>query len=285
MSRLLIIASITIGLFALPAWAQNSGSNNDNLTVGAVHGGTPGSWVRAAIARHNELIDLRVNAARAGEEAGVRPTATGQTSGTSGTSSSLGDLSSLLSLASQYGDLGSLGSLIGSLTGSTTGSTTDSGSGTGNYTLADLIALGQAYGNQKTRNTQQTAASTSQGSSSSGTTQSSNQRVFGGAIARLPKPEERFQQATTQPSGSELGFGTRWANAMLQTLFTSLTLGFQSDAFIEALKDALRPLVLPSSNQGSGTGNGSGNGSSGNGGNGIEDLTPADGGNGGSSTL
>ena len=51
------------------------------------------------------------------------------------------------------------------------------------------------------------------------------------------------QTATTQPA--EDPFRVRWANAMLSTVFTSLTFAFQSSDFIGAIEDLLRPIIRP----------------------------------------
>ncbi len=67
---------------------------------------------------------------------------------------------------------------------------------------------------------------------------------------------------------------------MLGTFFSALSVGFQSSAFITMLEDALRPLVLPGT-ENADDGNTNNNGNS----QGIEGLDGSGGGNDGSSTL
>jgi len=117
-------------------------------------------------------------------------------------------------------------------------------------------------------------------------------RQWGGAIGRLPKPEQLFQQNTgTTGTGTtqELSFKERWANAMLQTFFTALTLGLQSSTVIDAIKDGLRPLMFPGDEQagtdGSDDSGGSGGKDTGGSGDGIEDLTPSGSSGGGGSSI
>jgi hypothetical protein len=256
-----------------------TGTPQENAGSGRVAARAPGTWVQAAIARHSKLMAERLTAARFGQSS----TASSQSSSSQTSTSSqsgLSGLAGLLSLASQAGSTGSLSGLSGllsGLTGATTGTTTGfpaPANGT-SYTLDDLIRLGQLFGG----GTQTTTTTTTGGNTTAkSTTRQVNQTAAGGAIGRLPKPEQRFQQSTTSTTTAETDFKTRWANAMLQTFFSALTLGLQSSQFIDLVKDALRPLVLPTTenNDGNGSGNGSGNG--------IEDLDN-DGGGGGSSTL
>ena len=270
----LAVASALLTVFA-SAQTQTSTSLADltpqeNVAGGAVSQRSPGTWVKVALARHAGLQALRLTGPRNGQP----NTTEAQARFGSGTSSSAatttGGLSGLLSLVSQLGSTGSLGnlsSLLGSLTsGQTTGSTTgDSTSTTGtNYTLADLIAMGQAAGaTQKTINASTTAQDSAvTGSKTAGVSQT---RTFGGAIGRLPKPAAVEQTSTTTgtTTTTQPSFGTRWLTAMTSTFFTAVTVGFQTPLFVNALKDALRPLFLPSSNadtNSDGTSSGSGNG-------------------------
>lgn len=255
-------------------------SPQDNARSGAVRERSPGTWVRSAITRHNELMGTRLNGPRFGErnteEAEAR---SGSGGGSSSSSGGFGSLADLLSLATQVssgaGGLSGLGSLMGSPTGGT-GTTTGTGTGGSTqipppsngteYTLADLIALGEKYGNQK-------SSDRAQSTNSSG-------YQFGGAIARLPKAEERFQSAET--TTDEPTFRVRWMNAMLQTFFSAMTLGLQTPQFIEVLKDGLGPILFPVIDESTnGDGDGSGDGDNGSGG-GIEDVDDDDDGGGGS---
>lgn len=54
-----------------------------------------------------------------------------------------------------------------------------------------------------------------------------------------------LQQQTTTTQPAQDPFRVRWANAMLSTVFTSLTFAFQSSDFIGAIEDLLRPIIRP----------------------------------------
>lgn len=274
MSRQFALALVLTAVVVYPVAAQTTSTTDatnlaantpaENASGGSVAARSPGTWVQAALGRHNGLQGIRLKGPRFGqpntEEGAIR--AAGGT-GTSGTSTT-GGLSSLLGLVSQLGGLGSLTGL--------TNTGTNTGTGETNYTLEDLIALGQAYENslQKSNN--------AAGKSSVNT-------QAGGAIARLPKPAQTAQSTTTTttttPATTESSFAVRWTNAMLGTFFSALSVGFQSSTFITMLEDALRPLVLP------GTENASDNNNNNNSGNseGIEGLDGSDGSNDGSSTI
>ena len=103
---------------------------------------------------------------------------------------------------------------------------------------------------------------------SSATAQTSSVQATSGAIARLPKAEDRFQEVTEERS-----FTARLMESWSQTFFSAITLGFQSSDFIDLLKDALRPLVVP---QETSDGTDSSTDSTPSSGDGIEDATPAD---------
>jgi hypothetical protein len=270
MLRAFTAVCVVAGLLTLPVAAQTQNSTDlssatpqENAAGGSVSLRSPGTWVRGAITRHTGLQGIRLTGPRFGqpntEEAQLR-----FGNNQSGTSSTTGGLSGLLDLLNQVGgigglsnlDLGNLTNLAGGLTGtggSTTGTTTTGGSTDGASALADLIALGQtAGGTAKTANNALPSLPASQTPVKTGSlTQTRNGRTYGGAIARLPKPEERFQTSTptttTQPS--EPSFGTRWLTAMTETFFSAVALGMQTPAFVNALADALRPLVLPQSDQ------------------------------------
>ena len=102
MSRLLLTVCIAV-LLAGFGWAQTTSTDTSdpmNLdgkspleNVGAYAGRAPSTWVRAALARHGELIDMRVN----GPAAGQQPTLPqGTSSSSSSSSSSMGSLGSLM---------------------------------------------------------------------------------------------------------------------------------------------------------------------------------------------
>ena len=239
-------------------WAQSATA----LTAAPENsGGTPGSWVQAAIARHKALIAVRVNAPRGGEAAGDRSNllasaganawlGSGGTNATSAGTATTGSttLDSLLSLLG--GSSSSLSSLAGLLgTSSTsTGSTTTTGSTATDPRLAALLALRDA---NKSTSTEKASTATQQSSVTASGSSSSTTRVGGAAVNRLPKVEQRLQSSTTDTT-TETPFAARWASAMLSTFFTAVTAGFQSTGFITFLKDGLRPLMYPTDSSDSG---------------------------------
>lgn len=304
MLRAFTAVCVVAGLLTLPVAGQtqtstdlSSATPQENAAGGSVSLRSPGTWVRGAITRHTGLQGIRLTGPRFGEpnteEAQLR-FGNNQTAASSATAS----LSGLLDLLNQAGGIAGLSNLdLGNLTNLTGGSTTTDGTTTGGSSdaasaLADLIALGQtAGGTAKTANNALPSLPASQTPVKTGSlTQTRNGRTYGGAIARLPKPEERFQDSTTttttQPSP---GFGTRWLTAMTETFFSAVALGMQTPTFVNALADALRPLVLPQSAQTAadtstdGTSNTGGDTSTdGTSSGGIENLSPPAG-NGGSS--
>lgn len=332
MTRIIATAALAALLLVLPAQAQTQNppeladlSPQENASGGRVRQRAPGNWVRAAIARHSGLITQRVNNPRFGVESEPEPEtgagAGNANAGSAGGTSGLGSLSSLLELANQFsGSLGSLGSLselsglgglgdlLGSLGGGGSPSTTTSGGTTNvsipppasgsNYTLEDLLALRDAAGsgaNESSAGRQSTLTAGVTVSKES-TAQTRNGRTFGGAIARLPKPEQRFQAVGDE----EPKFASRLLSSLLQTTFSALTLALQTTDFIELIKDGLRPLILPPTEEegadegaetggdGASSGNGGQTGSETGGGSdtggGIENLEPGEenGGDGGS---
>lgn len=316
MTRVLIIATATLALSGFVANGQSltqtstqtqttsatdltTASPQENASGGRVAARAPGTWVQAAITRHSELMAQRLQGPRFGQQNTQEGQARGGTQAATTGQSGFGGLADLLRLATQFGSTGSLSGLSGLLTG-TTGTTTGStggfpppANGT-SYTLEDLIRLGQMHGGGTPTPTGTSTAGGSTATKTS-TSQTNQQATPGGAIGRLPKPEQRVQQTTTSTPQVQTDFKTRWANAMLQTFFSAVTLGLQSNQVIGAIKDALRPLILPpaennnggnSGGSGNGSGNGSGGGSGNGSGGGIEDLNPGGGGGGsGGSTL
>ncbi|MCK4342867.1 MAG: hypothetical protein KAY37_14210 [Phycisphaerae bacterium] len=295
MTRLLTTASLTVLLFVYPAWAQSESSDPYDLTTaspqqnartGRVSARAPGNWIKAAIARHNEFIGLRVNGPRFGNAAADNQPDHANTGGStsSGGFGSLFDLAgSLAGGLDSFGGLGNLGDLFGGGTSVDTGG--PSASGGSQYTIEDLLAIRDAYadleGANKTINNKTTNESTS--------TQTRYGRTFGGAIARLPKAEERFQDIE---STEERSFKARLLESWATTFFGAVTLAFQTDAFVQGLKDLIAPLYLPPVESGqdnggtdadenggdSETGDGSGSDADGDSGTstggGIEDVTP-----------
>ncbi len=279
MNRALAALCLVGAFCVLPALAQSDDDSNvadrspkQNVQPGNVQERAPGTWVQRAIAQHNGFIDERVNAPRSGQNASDQNR--GASQGTTGRSGSGGStISNLMDIAGDlmggsFGGITSLGDLGGlSNTGGGAGGTT----GTGGMSIEDLIALrdamAEAEGAQKPLNNK-----------AADRAQSARTYEFGGAVGRLPKADARFQDSDTP---TERKFVARLLEAWADTFFTALTVGFQSTDFIDLLKDGLRPLLIPDTqddggDDGNGDG-GSGNDGSGNGG-GIEDI-PDDGGN------
>jgi hypothetical protein len=243
----------------------------------------PGLWVQAALSRHIEIQNerLRGGGTEPNEPPTPEPLPTPENG--SGLLGSLGSLTGLLG-----GNLGSLGDL-GGLLGGTTGTTGSTGPATGGMSVADLLALAEAAG-VDTSGVSGTAGSDAvQKSSTSKSLYNQTRTIagqtYGGAIGRLSKPEDRFQE--TQ---EERKFTARLLEGWATAFIAAVTLGFQSDFFIEALKDTFRPLLAPSTVEGGGdsggtSGSGSSNGGSGSSsGGGIEDAGSSGGGSGGGSS-
>ena len=263
------VAAVGMALIVLTslALAQQSGSGladnspTENNALGNITARGPSTWVDAARLRHQQLIDARVNTPRGG---GVAGTLEGLDGSGSGSSTSTSDLGSLLDLVTQLGGTSDLSGLLDAVTtgGTTTTGTTTGTSGSG-MTIADLLALRDSLlgGNSKEIDRSQSVAAT----------QSYETRDGSGAIGRLPKIEPRAQSSTTD----DRKFVVRWADRMVQTVFTALSVGFNSSAFIDFLKDGLRPIMFPpaqTSEDGGDGGDGSDTGG------GIEDLNPSGGG-------
>jgi trimeric autotransporter adhesin len=271
MLRNLAVLTIAFAAFTVLASAQTTttGTTTTSLAdstpqenVAGVSQRSPGTWVKVALARHSGLQALRLTGPRNGVPNTTEAQARfGSSAASSSAATTTGGLSSLLSLVSQLGSTGSLGNLTSLLGSQTTGSTTNSTTTGTNYTLADLIAMGQAAGaTQKTINT------------STSTPDSATSRSKLAAVAQTSTTTGTT--TTTQPS-----FGTRWLTAMTSTFFTAITVGFQTSAFVNVLKDAIRPLFLPTTKANT-------NSNSASSGSGIENIASSDPNNpSGSSTL
>lgn len=104
MTRFAIALVMALLLMPLAEAQSDSATTTDPNEVSAdvgtfsVSGGTPGSWIQAALARHAAFVAARVNAARNGETPGVRWTSstTSTTTGTTTTSDTSSNLSTEL---------------------------------------------------------------------------------------------------------------------------------------------------------------------------------------------
>ncbi len=245
----LVLAFAPALLLTLPVRARAASDTttdpNQTSTVAttfSASGGTPGSWVQAAIARHNALIVARVDAAQNGQTPGVRSsgssttdttTATTTTATTSDTSNALASLSTLLSqYSSSLSSLDSLSSLLSSLTGTSVTSTATSKS---------IAAQKSTTSADTTSSTSTTTDSTTDTTSSSG---SSAATSSGGAIARLPTASELYSTSTTA-ADDQPKFAVRLAESLIETFSNQLSSMFQSTDFIDLLKAQLEPFLLP----------------------------------------
>ncbi|HMQ14476.1 MAG TPA: hypothetical protein PKC49_00745 [Phycisphaerae bacterium] len=242
-----------LGLGAAVACAQSADPNDsaapqDKVRGGAVRQRAPGNVINQARERHRGFINRRVNGPRSGQPV---ESATG-TAGTAANNAATG-LNSLL------GGLGGSG-LLGTLTSLTGGQLSMDQMNQINSLLSGTTGTGSS-----------TTGGTSGGSASSGSNPnipsnippdviqtlvdagfdlnelippSGTSKVVAGTTAvAADKTESRSQtnNTTTTP------FHARWANAMLQTTFSALVLGFSSPDFVKLIEDALRPILLPGS--------------------------------------
>src|ERR1041385_4665071 len=114
-----VMAVWMLAIGGLTAWSQTATSGSQGTGGNQNSSGRgPSDWVHAALARHEALIDARVNGPRNGQIPSLP-----QSSGSGGSSGLLGSLSSLLPLLGQFGSGGGsstdLTSLLGGLSGGT----------------------------------------------------------------------------------------------------------------------------------------------------------------------
>ena len=214
-------------------------SPSENVQNGAVRERAPARLIDFARSRHAELRDLRLAAQRSGDHSELAPEL--ESSGSSGTSFS--DLlgGSLTSVLNTF--LGS--GLSGSLTPLTGQGGSTSGSGGNDFSNLPPEVLQMLAG---------------AGINLSDLTQKSVQKADDGSS----KTDSRSQ--TTIPQPTETSFRVRWADAMLSTFFSALTVGFQTSDFIDLLKDFIRPVIFPdNADSGDGAQNGGDQNNSGNG--------------------
>lgn len=267
------------GLLACASWAQTQTpasatdqqppsladrSPSANVRSAAVQQRAPGAIIRQAIARHRGLINDRITAARTGQSTTDSNNTTGATGTTPSTTTSTPGGSNLLGnllssgLLGQFG--GNLTNLVGNLTNNTATGTTGTPSNPGGNTGAttgsnpnippnitpEVIALLQSFGIDIND-------------------------VFppsGSASRQQTRPADntglRAQQQTPPAGGNnntanQPKFLTRLLDSLLSTVFNALVLGVQTQAFIDSIKNQLRPLFgltnpANSSNSGSNAG-------------------------------
>jgi hypothetical protein len=264
-----VFAASTLALLATAvAGAQSSDPNSsagapqDRVRGGYLQSNAPGVSIRQAIARHNDFQADRVIRARFGGD----PNVSNESSSGSGSSSSSGGASSILDLINQFGggDLGisSIGDLAGLVTGLTDlgGSTTTTGtsgtdaSGSGpdtNSTGVDPRL--QALFDLRDANIGSTDGTDSSSGTGTGSTLKSNQRSsstreFGGAIAKLWKPEDSAQ--STDGTTEDRSFKDRLLESWATAGFTAISVAFQTTQFVSVLEDGLRSIFRPKAGPG-----------------------------------
>lgn len=213
----------TLLLLVTPAtWAQTSQGEAEtlddrqpaeNVRGGAVYERAPGRIVDFARARHMGLRDARLAAQRTGETSALAPEP--------GTITGVGSAQNpFLGLISSFLNTGLGGAFnTGTGTGGGTGSAGGSSSGLPPEVIQMLTSFGIDVNSLNLKANQNSDAD----------------------AAAPAKVAETSQTSTTQ---EERDFVVRWADAMLSTMFTSLTvaMSLQNTDFVDLLKDLFRPL-------------------------------------------
>ncbi len=226
----LYILGLVIGSFAGAAFAQTTTSSVSdrtpfqNVAPGAVAERAPGNTIQQALSRHQELANERLSRQR-GDDTGSDEDADAETDDSTGTDS-LSDLLSGGLLDSLTGGL-DLGGLLGGLGGSTGGD-----SAIPSNITPEVIALLESAGID-INDVFPADGSTSQ--------------------SREPAATDAKVESAAQDAADEPSFRIRWADAMLDTMFTSLVFAFQTPTFIDFLADAIRPLFEGTTDTGSGS--------------------------------
>lgn len=210
---------LVIGSFASAAFAQTTTETLSdrtpfqNVAPGAVAERAPGNTIQQALSRHQELTNDRLSRQR-GDDTGDDQESDASTDDSTGTDS-LSDLLSGGLLDSLTGGL-DLSGLLGGLSGDTGGD-----SAIPSNITPEVIALLESAGID-INDVFPADGSTSQ--------------------SREPAAADAKLEAVAQDATEEPSFRIRWADAMLDTMFTSLVFAFQTPTFIDFLADAIRPL-------------------------------------------
>jgi hypothetical protein len=266
MKRSFVGMGIALLLITPAAWAQSATGDTgsdaggladnppaENVRGGAVRERAPGRIIDFARARHRELSESRLGAQRSGETSALA--AEPLAGGSSGSLTSLlgGSISDLISTFLGSGVAGGLGGMLG---------------GTGTTDATGAAAGGSAGGDLSNLPPEVIQMLTGAGISLSDLSQKTREDTS--QVSAGPSKTTFVAQDSGVPQ--ERSFKVRWADAMLSTIFTSAAVGFQTQDFIDVLKDLFRPLFTPpdtDSDAGDGTptgdGTGSGDGSSGDG--------------------
>lgn len=224
---LLVLAAAAVGQTTTPTDPQtpevpdlSEQTPIENTRGAAVRLRAPGLTIQAALERHRELAEGRLGAQR---EADTTSLGTSGSTGGVGTTSGSGDLTDLLGGLLGSGSLGNLSGLLGGLTGgTTTGTSTGGGSSVPSNLTPEALALLQSAGIDIND------------VFPSGTSKTSSEQG---------KSDARSQ--TADDDVVETPFRIRWADAMMTTIFTSLTVGIRLPDVVDAFKDLLRPILFP----------------------------------------
>jgi hypothetical protein len=264
-----------IGLFTLvlvtAAQAQTTGTGGTGTTptspldrtpsqnLDAYRQQSPGTAVRAAIARHNGFLDDTIRARRSGGGSQQPATPTTPTTPTTG-GDALGGL-----LGSLGGQLGDLSGLLGGLTGASGASGGAGGSNLGGLNVP------AGFPPELLAQIQQVLAQGGSGQNA--------RSLDTAADGVTPKLQPQAQTQQPQPTTAQPSFRVRLLNSLMTTFFTALTVAFSSPQFSDMISTALSDVFLPPADSAadgaSGNGNDNGDGS-GDGGS-IDDVD--DGGN------
>jgi hypothetical protein len=241
MVRPLAVLCVALLLSLPAAWGQTDGSSADsnsladnqpadNVTGSAVAARAPGLIVNLARARHRALADERLGAQRSGQTWLLMPEST-DAAGTTDSLSNLfgGSISSLIGSFLNSGATGSVGDLLGGTSG---GSSSSDFSNLPPEVLQMLANAGIDLNDLQNATQKQKEDSNSEATLS-------------------PKTSTRAQTSTTDQT--EPTFVVRWADAMLSTVFTAVSVAFRTQDFIGLLKDAFRPIFSPSTAEASQT--------------------------------
>jgi hypothetical protein len=220
--RRLIAGSCTLLLLITPVtWAQTSQGQADslddrqpseNVRGGAVHQRAPGRVVDFARARHMGLRDARLAAQRSGDTSTLLP----ESDTITGVS---GSQNPFLGLISSFLNTGLGGA---SNTGTASGGTGSAG-GSSSGLPPEVIQMLTSFGID---------------------VNSLNLKANESSAADATAPAKEAETSQTSTTGSERDFVVRWADAMLSTMFTSLTVAVsaQNTNFVDLLKSLFRPL-------------------------------------------
>lgn len=197
---------------------QSNDTPASKVKSGAVRERAPGRIIDAARQRHNDAKAQRLQAQRGGDVSSLAPEGTGTVGGSSN------PLNNLLG-----GLLGSLGGNVGDLIGGlSNGTGTAGGANIPSNITPEAIAMLEAAG----FNINDLFPGTAQ------------VREVGGGLVAAGDEEEKVDPRVqaANGTGNDRSFATRWADAMLSTLFTALVVGFQTPDFINVLADLVRPM-------------------------------------------